>query len=38
METIGDRFGHTSKLTTKIYVTKIHEISRKEIMEKSPEL
>jgi len=38
MDALKDLFGHTSKLTTKIYVTKIHEISRKEILEKSPEL
>ena len=38
MEALKDLFGHTSKLTTKVYVTRIHEISRKEILEKSPAL
>ena len=36
MDALKDLFGHTSKLTTEVYATKIKEVRRKEIMEKSP--
>ncbi len=37
MDSLRELFGHTSKLTTKIYATKIKEIHRNEILEKSPD-
>lgn len=37
MDSLKDLFGHTSKLTTEIYATKIKEIRRNEILEKSPD-
>lgn len=33
---LKDLFGHSSELTTAIYITKLKEINRKEILEKSP--
>lgn len=36
MDALKDLFGHTSKLTTEVYATKIKEVRRNEIMEKSP--
>jgi integrase len=37
MDSLRELFGHTSKLTTQIYATKIKEIHRNEILEKSPD-
>jgi integrase len=34
---LKDLFGHSSELTTAIYITKLKEINRKEILDKSPE-
>jgi len=34
---LKDLFGHSSELTTAIYITKLKEINRKEILDKSPD-
>lgn len=34
---IKDLFGHTSEVTTQIYITNLKEINRKEILEKGTE-
>lgn len=36
VRTIKEIFGHTSEMTTEIYITNLKEVSRQEIMEKSP--
>lgn len=36
IDAIKDLFGHTSQLTTKIYITNLKEINRKQILEKAP--
>lgn len=38
VRTIKEIYGHSSELTTEIYITNIHEVIRKEIMDKSPSL
>lgn len=38
IEALKDLFGHSSKLMTRKYITELQEISRKEIIDKSPEL
>lgn len=38
MRALKELFGHSSEVTTEIYITKLHEVTRKEIMDKSPSL
>jgi integrase len=36
IEAIKDLFGHTSQVTTEVYITNLKELNRKQIMEKAP--
>jgi integrase len=36
IDAIKDLFGHTSQMTTKIYITNLKEVNRKQILEKAP--
>lgn len=38
VRTLKEIYGHSSEVTTEIYITNLHQVMRKEIMEKSPEL
>lgn len=38
IRTLKEIYGHSSEVTTEIYITNLHQVMRKEIMEKSPEL